>query len=670
MSRLMGRDGPRLQVSRACVHCQRRKTRCAGSNNGQRACSYCLSTGKTCSFDQRPDRTPLTRKNLDDAETRCMQLRSLLEKFNPGLDIDAELAAFGSSPDVVQDSPDGVEDGTAREDYEWNEASSHVSPGSSAMHKDGMAILPSLNAGYLGRSSGSEILQEVTALLPPSTILSPSGSDESHPLPAQPAARGVGPDPPQLASLAVINTLIDGYFRLFNTSYPILHEPTFRREVANRDKVCANPTWRIIYYMILAIGSWLLDNNTTPDQCPYYSAARSRISMQVFEAGTTRTVQALLLMGNYLQKRDRPNTGYSLIGLAQRIAFGIGLHRERSSVDDKIVFERHRQLFWIVYCFDSGFSITTGRPMAVLEGFIDQALPRNIDDQDCDNSSVVPAPVNYPTTYSALIAQAQLVRIANGIHHEFLSAKTANQKMEYQLAEIMAQKLDVWRDNLPTYFTSPDVPAWFLGPRSIVLWKEQNLRILLWRGTKKVHPYLPSRMDARGRCLDAAMETIQSISSFVASYESSLHPGIVWYGTYFIFQAMLVLEASCLGRDGQPDQDFPCDSGGWEASISAATQCLESLARRNSSAALCLEFIERIHRSAGLKAGEMPGTQMDSAQQATDGVLTYDYLFDPTAWTSEMDNIATDPVLRELIGEAFLDFEAVSTVACDLDLSV
>lgn len=277
----------------------------------------------------------------------------------------------------------------------------------------------------------------------------------------------------------------------------------------------------------------------------------------------------------------------------------------------------------------------------------------------------MPAPVNYPTTYSALISQAQLVRIANGIHHEFLSAKTANQKMEYQLAEIMAQKLDVWRGNLPTYFTSPDVPAWFLGPRSIVLWKEQNLRILLWRGTKKVHPYLPSRMDARSRCLDAAMETIQSISSFVASYESSLHPGIVWYGTYFIFQAILVLEASCLGRDGQPDQDL----GGWEASISAATQCLESLARGNSSAALCLEFIERIHRSAGSRGGEMTGTQMDSTQQATDGILAYDYLFDPTAWTSEMDNIATDPVLRELIGEAFMDFDAVLTPACGLDVS-
>ncbi|RSL83849.1 hypothetical protein CEP51_004255 [Fusarium floridanum] len=446
-----------------------------------------------------------------------MQLRSLLEKFNPGLAIDAELAALESGADLAQDSPPGVEDGAAREDYEWNEASSNASPNggnvSSAAQKDGMAILPSINSGYLGRSSGSEILQEITHL------------------------------------------------------------------------------------------------------------------------------DASLRGGNY---QDRS--------------------RERTSAEDKIALERHRQLFWVVYCFDSGFSITTGRPMAVLEGFIDQALPRNIDDRDCDNSSVVPTPVNYPTTYSALIAQAQLAKIANGIHHEFLCAKTANQKMEYQLAEIMAQKLDAWRDSLPDYFTSSDVPAWFMGPRSIVLWKEQNLRILLWRGTKKVHPYLPSRMDARGRCLDAAMETIQSISSFVTSSETTLHPGISWYATYFIFQAILVLEASCLGRSVQPDQDFPCDSSGWETSVSAATQCLERLAQRSNSAALCLEFIERIHRSAG----EVP---MNSAaqQQATDGVLAFDYLFDPTVWTSEMDNIATDPVLRDLIGEAFLDFDAVLTAPCGSD---
>jgi hypothetical protein len=39
-------------------------------------------------------------------------------------------------------------------------------------------------------------------------------------------------------------------------------------------------------------------------------------------------VQAFLLMGNYLQKRDRPNIVYNLIGIAYRMALGLGIHRE------------------------------------------------------------------------------------------------------------------------------------------------------------------------------------------------------------------------------------------------------------------------------------------------------------------------------------------------------
>lgn len=180
----------------------------------------------------------------------------------------------------------------------------------------------------------------------------------------------------------VTDCFVDAYFQLYNTSYPILHEATFRAEIADQGRMLsASATWRIIYYMVLAIGHWLSSTSHSLDQCPYYAAARSRVSMQLLETGTTRTIQGFLLMGNFLQKRDRPNTGYNLIGLAHRIAVGIGLHREKTAVEDTVLFERYRQLFWAVYCFDSGFSITTGRPIAAMEGFIDQNLPRNIDDK-------------------------------------------------------------------------------------------------------------------------------------------------------------------------------------------------------------------------------------------------------------------------------------------------
>ncbi|KAL0936182.1 C6 transcription factor [Colletotrichum truncatum] len=133
--------------------------------------------------------------------------------------------------------------------------------------------------------------------------------------------------------------------------------------------------------MVLTIGHWLSSKESEHQQSGYYSAARSYLSLQMLESGTIETVQAFLLMGNYLQKRDRTNTGYNFIGLAYRMALGLGLHREPPGSEDTVGHERRRQLFWIIYCFESGFNITTGRPPAMSDSFTDTRLPRNIDDK-------------------------------------------------------------------------------------------------------------------------------------------------------------------------------------------------------------------------------------------------------------------------------------------------
>ncbi|KAF5002710.1 hypothetical protein FDECE_10540 [Fusarium decemcellulare] len=607
-----------------------------------------------------------------NARLAAQELRTLLRKYNPDLDIDAELAALNNKVDMAPDVSSTVSDMEdnimAQGEYEWHESpqSALTNKTQSSACKDGMAILPNRNAGYLGRSSGSDILQEIAALLPPSTTIRPQENARCEASETNHSRQYI--DPPHLTSSAITASLVDAYFQMYNTSYPIIHETTFREELSNRDCVSSSTTWRIIYYMVLAIGHWLLNDSTSLEQCPYYSAAKSRISMQLLEAGTIRTVQGLLLMGNYLQKRDRPNTGYSLIGLAQRIAFGLGLHRERSTAEDKLLFERYRKIFWIVYCFDSGFGITTGRPMAVLEGCIDQALPRNIADQNCNESSPVPLSVDIPTTYSALIAQAKLAKIANGIYHEFLCAKTANQKIEYQVAETMAQKLSAWRSCLPAYFTSPEVPSWFLGPRSIVLWKEQNLRILLWRGAKRHHPYLSARIDAKECYLSAAMETIHSISSFCTTADTDLHPGISWYATYFIFQAVLVLEASYLKKRAQ-SQVTTDGLNDLEVSISVARNCLETIARHSNSATLCVDVIDRIHHSTETQSRDTSLSQQTGLSGLNDCTNPDVDLIDPLGWTCQMEDVATDPILRDMINDAFLDFTVSPTeTAADFSL--
>lgn len=198
------------------------------------------------------------------------------------------------------------------------------------------------------------------------------------------------PDPPGLATSYVTDTLVDAYFSLYNVYYPILHEKTFRDRVATGQyhKHPRSP-WRVTYYMALAIGHWASSSEIEHSKTSYYTAARASMSLHMLESGTVETVQAFLLMGNYLQMVNRTNTGYNFVGLAYRMAIGLGLHREFSSTGAKntIGHERRRQLFWTIYCFESGFNITTGRPPTMTDGLIDIKLPLNIDDKVCFNHS-------------------------------------------------------------------------------------------------------------------------------------------------------------------------------------------------------------------------------------------------------------------------------------------
>jgi hypothetical protein len=107
----------------------------------------------------------LTRQNLENAKKVGGQLRVLLQTMNPDLDIDAALLTVdgGKQVDVrtinqgrseadMSSGRDG--NGEAPLDrYEWQEGHRPTASGApTASAASGMAILPSMNAGYLGRA--------------------------------------------------------------------------------------------------------------------------------------------------------------------------------------------------------------------------------------------------------------------------------------------------------------------------------------------------------------------------------------------------------------------------------------------------------------------------------------------------------------------------------------
>lgn len=145
-------------VARACVNCQKRKSRCLRGDGRNGPCSYCARTGKTCSFEAPPDRTPLTRKELDAAEDQCKKLRVLLRSLNPDVDIESALKGLQGRTTRTDtrlrhqnhsdSEKDPVDEQSSSCSYEWHEQAPHLESCSQA--SDGMAMIATNESGYLG----------------------------------------------------------------------------------------------------------------------------------------------------------------------------------------------------------------------------------------------------------------------------------------------------------------------------------------------------------------------------------------------------------------------------------------------------------------------------------------------------------------------------------------
>lgn len=452
----------------------------------------------------------------------------------------------------------------------------------------------------------------------------------------------------RLATSLAQTQLIDAYFVAYHPSYPIVHERTFREQCERKSQIPSQSSWHVVYYMVLAIGEWVSGCCTTDDHSIYYELAHARIGTEILESGNMVIFQALLLLGNYLQKRDRPNTGYNYLGIAYRVALGLGLHREIGGMSDVPPFalQRRRILFWTLYCFDSGFSITTGRPIMVADSFIDVHKPQNIDDSLLDMSPAAEA--SYPTVYSAIISQAHLAVIANKIHTTFLATHPCVD-VNRSLA-VMEQTLQNWHNALPEYFLQSDVPSWFIGPRQIIFWKEANLRILLLLACQRQQLEEHDRAAIGAKYEQVATRTITDIANFFHAHADLIHIGLSWYAVYFTLQACLAVGVNRLRmnsrRNNQQAMDEEQDPV-WEQSFATALQCLETLAQFCTPATRSLRIIERLRSKIRNTASESNNANLLQSVNTLRNTIVDESINDHIGGT--MEHFTTDEPPSELM---------------------
>ncbi|KAI0467937.1 fungal-specific transcription factor domain-containing protein [Xylaria cf. heliscus] len=491
--------------------------------------------------------------------------------------------------DILEASP--------KDDFEWDEqeipSSNSPSPdaiedGTESVITDGMASL-SVNekeSGYLGVASGAALLR-IFATRPRvrsySTTSRNSGQirDTQHSLLSQ-------PDPTRL----IEDTMIDAYFSQYHLSYPIIHEATFRAQLQEVIPRPHGDCWLVLAYMVATIGVWTTAKTLDNLDLELFAQARSVLSFNILEVGNITLVQALALISNYEQKRNKPNSGYNYSGLALRVAMGLGLHKEFQGWDiSPLAMEIRRRTWWSLCVFEVGSTITFSRPHTWPHEGVETSLPLNVDDRSLTAlSKSYPKEVASITPYTALITQASFHTATTPIYCRVISKPSPSAN---ELLNMERRLIEPWLRTLPSHFSEcTSTPTKYRHAHSVMKWRLRNFRIIMYRPfvirkalNTRDHRYDESPDDIRAYdiCVSQAKETITDISDYLGNTKCNRLEA--WYALYFLFQAALI-PSICLRNDSAAPA-----AEDWKEQIMATLTSITALAPLNSSSARCCRAI-------------------------------------------------------------------------------
>ncbi|KAI0191101.1 fungal-specific transcription factor domain-containing protein [Astrocystis sublimbata] len=605
------------RADQACKECRRRKAKCDRSIP---ACDTCVKYRRHCLYEKH-SRTPLTRRHLTEVEEKLERAKLVIAHLRARASV--------SSPSTTEDAPavpgvnatrpahfteavespkssqcvDDILEVSPKDDFEWDEqetGTSNSAPtesignrnvlkgGDNSVIADGMASLAvdERESGYLGVASGAALLRLFATAPRPrsySTASRASGQlrDTQHSLLSQ-------PDPTSL----VTEAMVDAYFGQYHLSYPIVHEATFRAQLSGVIPRPHGDCWLILAYIVATIGVWTTAKKLTNLNGKLFAQARSILSFNILEVGNITLVQALALISNYEQKRNKPNSGYNYSGLALRVAMGLGLHKEFRGWDiSPLALEMRRRTWWSLCVFEVGSTITFSRPHTWPREGVETALPLNVDDRSLTVlSKTFPDEVNGITPYAALITQANFHAATTSIYCRVISKPPPSAT---ELLGMDDKLIEPWLRGLPDYFSegiSP--PAKYQHAHLVMKWRLRNFRIIMYRPfvirkafTTQDRRYEESADDRRAYdiCLIQAKETIISISDHVAAEKCNRLEA--WYALYFLFQAVLI-PCICL-RTGSAS---PAATD-WKEQVMATLKSTKTLTLLNANSVRCHQAI-------------------------------------------------------------------------------
>jgi transcriptional regulatory protein AMDR len=350
---------------------------------------------------KKPDRARRRRQRLDEQQSTATIAPNTSPSAVPSTSTSEEASAHYTASITTEDGATLPESLVISQDLARNSLSQFFQHGIPASPWSVFDSLERMRICYVGTKA--------------SNLAHLTGLDRRHPTPGplhlpHPAIRPEVPwkpevEPGSLASKTedyfrdlsafptkdIRDSLVDAYFEKINCFFPIVDECEFRRQYPNP----TNPPALLLLQSVLLAGAHVSDHPKVEKWRPMVCSTLFRRAKRLFdmrhENDRMHLVQSALLFTWYLENADTGSANsYYWAGVACRIAFGLGMHRDLSGAEVRMPLmsgrRMYRRIWWTLFQVEIFTALEHGRPSMIHLDEIDQA-PLCIDDFTEENGA-------------------------------------------------------------------------------------------------------------------------------------------------------------------------------------------------------------------------------------------------------------------------------------------
>nr|GAT58764.1 predicted protein [Mycena chlorophos] len=517
---------------RSCDLCRKRKIRCDGPKNptATSRCSNCAYFGSECTYlEPARKRGPksqeveeLKKQNaLLEAKLRTLSVCSLCAQPLPKDQLLGEgsssmfpQSAFADSPPSGSDEPaeEPVEEVTDLTGYELSMQLGKLS----------------LDAKYFGAASNFALASSAIAAKEKATGRPAVNHRRSSIWDVLPWERDayeiqsnyVYPDPDLISSLLFL------YFENIHPTLPVLHRPSFERDVADNLHL-RDPQFGAVLLVVLANASRysndprVFADTRSPLSAGWRYVKQLPVVRKWFEP-SLHEVQFYLLITFYVIGSSRPQGVWTYLGIGTRFLQQRGEHRHRRDIGTTKELEEWHRTFWTFFCLDKSVCAFIGRPTGLHPEDVDAAPPLEVDDEYWDNDFIQPP--DKPALMAFQTYYVQLNQILGNAMRRLYGSKRQKtmqgwdgpdweQRMISELESTMNQCYDSFPPHLRW---DPDVPI-----ASIAFYDQAFVLFCMYHYTRIIihRPYInklsPSAAPSLLICTTAAKLILHAFDTWV-----------------------------------------------------------------------------------------------------------------------------------------------------------